>query len=1246
MWLDRQFGTLEPDEIITSPAAAVPEESGESDPEGLKPMRAAARRTAEALAGDTSGYLAKLVDVTPSGMALFDSEMRYLIANRRWKNAFGLEDDEIIGRSHQDIFLETSSDWEQLCLDCLEAGVPQAGSELVEWADGTREWVRWTMSPWRDDEAEHGLAITFDAIADPRVSIRKNLTAEEEDLASAFAHTSEAPVLVLDMDGTIVRSNRKARELGNWQPGKAGQGFAEVFLGKEDAVDFAERIEQFAQSAHGDGVFDFPAVSIEKVETEGESARRVAWHSFPRHAHDGSINGLIRVGIDAGELSAKTAAAGGSGDAEAWMDLMPQPFFRLRAEDGAILFSNRAWHGFRGAVEPDGEINLFEVVHEDDSERLAMAVADLRESGGRVNLPVRITTRDDENRWFRLIIDPGRFGNTGSRGELIGYCEDAAAQKHLEEELADLQARHDRLVEESESANVSRESIESDAATAKDELARLRADLAREKAARSELEAVAKSIEGKAPKAAEVAQKFQEKEAVLTNELGQMQDAIKSLRDENRKLGEERQRFASISESAPFGIVVLSRDGSTLYANPGHLGVVGSDIRKSGKFEEWLSAHCPDESPAATEKLAEAWREEVWRKQQTRIFPVRADDDSLRELEFRPKMLRDGQFLVSIFDVTDARRSEEALASSEARFRALFQDAGVPIALEDAEGKIYDANPALEKMLGHSRMNILRRGIRDFLAKKDAETQSLLLRELESSHSPTGSADVRLSPSSGEELPVEMQVALVRNVEGDLMFTAYFFRESRDRREARDESPKRPSMSLVPDTVVQIDQGGIVREWIAGAAPDAPWHSVQPNDAVGKSLRDLVPALGENFADSLASGRNTTRPVDYSFDEGGRKFSCRHVTDKKGNVVLTLCEAVAGPENQDPPAAKVDAAAQRQRQALLCMRDGIVITDLKGRITDINAGTEEMFGYSADEIIGKGLYTLYAPNDPKSFKQRFTTGISKFRKWEEQTEIARKDGSAGLCEALFVPMMDSNGKAIGLVGVNRALAEPRPSVPAEPAPAAIPVAAPAAAPGAGELNRLLANKRDSIEAIKTLMNLQKGSLKDAGALNALEASRLRVEALAILQKHEFATEGGLQVDFGKFVREFVQFLLEEIGPEETGIEVHLNVKNVVLAPETATPLALVLNELLCNSLKHAFKGREAGVIAIQAALDGSGGRLAVKDDGTGLPDWLQINESPGLGLQIVHALAEQLKGSIELGDELETEFRVNFEQAG
>jgi two-component sensor histidine kinase len=99
---------------------------------------------------------------------------------------------------------------------------------------------------------------------------------------------------------------------------------------------------------------------------------------------------------------------------------------------------------------------------------------------------------------------------------------------------------------------------------------------------------------------------------------------------------------------------------------------------------------------------------------------------------------------------------------------------------------------------------------------------------------------------------------------------------------------------------------------------------------------------------------------------------------------------------------------------------------------------------------------------------------------------------------------------------------------------------------------------------------------------------------------------------------------------------------LVLGVDQAIPVGLILNELISNSLKHAFPGTRAGSIRVEAKTREGDVELAVIDDGVGVPEDLATRKGKSLGLQIVEILARQLRGTWELKREAGTTFRLSF----
>jgi two-component sensor histidine kinase len=118
---------------------------------------------------------------------------------------------------------------------------------------------------------------------------------------------------------------------------------------------------------------------------------------------------------------------------------------------------------------------------------------------------------------------------------------------------------------------------------------------------------------------------------------------------------------------------------------------------------------------------------------------------------------------------------------------------------------------------------------------------------------------------------------------------------------------------------------------------------------------------------------------------------------------------------------------------------------------------------------------------------------------------------------------------------------------------------------------------------------------------------------------------------------------------ETVIKPKIHVENTTLNVDTVIPCALIINELVSNSLKHAFPDnqpsrREPGEIYVNLR-HGLGNKLIliVGDNGIGMPAGFDIQKSETLGLRLVSVLAGQLKGTIELNNHRGTEFAITFE---
>ena len=148
-------------------------------------------------------------------------------------------------------------------------------------------------------------------------------------------------------------------------------------------------------------------------------------------------------------------------------------------------------------------------------------------------------------------------------------------------------------------------------------------------------------------------------------------------------------------------------------------------------------------------------------------------------------------------------------------------------------------------------------------------------------------------------------------------------------------------------------------------------------------------------------------------------------------------------------------------------------------------------------------------------------------------------------------------------------------------------------------------------------------------------------------------------DFKPYLQKLANELFSSYVVGDQDIHLELDLESVFLGMDTGIPLGIIINELVSNSLKHAFPNGK-GEIQIKLHRIGSGKiededrgtdrreppeyLLVVSDNGIGLPDEIDFRHTTSLGLQLVNLLVEQIEGSIELIKGAGTEFRIKFRE--
>jgi len=187
--------------------------------------------------------------------------------------------------------------------------------------------------------------------------------------------------------------------------------------------------------------------------------------------------------------------------------------------------------------------------------------------------------------------------------------------------------------------------------------------------------------------------------------------------------------------------------------------------------------------------------------------------------------------------------------------------------------------------------------------------------------------------------------------------------------------------------------------------------------------------------------------------------------------------------------------------------------------------------------------------------------------------------------------------------------------------------------------------KNNMQIISSILNLQAGHIKDPQTLAALRESKNRIDVMALIHEKLYQSKSLARINFQEYVDELVMSLFISYGVNTELIRSEIHSEGISFEINTAIPCGLIINELVSNSLKHAFPDRRRGNISISLNSVGEGRYLlTVKDDGIGLPDGLDYQKSPTLGLKLVNALTGQLDGTIDLDRGMGTTFRITFSE--
>lgn len=318
--------------------------------------------------------------------------------------------------------------------------------------------------------------------------------------------------------------------------------------------------------------------------------------------------------------------------------------------------------------------------------------------------------------------------------------------------------------------------------------------------------------------------------------------------------------------------------------------------------------------------------------------------------------------------------------------------------------------------------------------------------------------------------------------------------------------------------------------------------------------------------------------------------------------------------------------------------DAMVLVRADGKIAMYNGQLAQLFGYDGEELRGQPIEVLV----PERFRGAHTHDRRAYFSEPRRRPMGaglelfarRRDGTEFLVEISLSPIR-VDGALLVMAAIrdisDRKLVETRLRA------------------SLNEKEILLKEihhrVKNNLQIVSSMLSLQMKQVSDAHSMNLFKETQNRVHSIALFHEKLYESRDLARVDIAPYLVGVARSALAAYGVSPESMDLAVDASNVPLSMDAAIATGLIVNELVSNALKHAFRGH-GGRILVSLRPEGDDVVLEVADDGAGFPPDIDFRHPKTLGLKLVAIFADQLQGTMGLAREQGTRIVVRFRQEG
>ncbi len=660
-------------------------------------------------------------------------------------------------------------------------------------------------------------------------------------------------------------------------------------------------------------------------------------------------------------------------------------------------------------------------------------------------------------------------------------------------------------------------------------------------------------------------------------------------------------------------------------------------------------------------------------------------------------------------DITARKQAEAALQKSEEKFRNLFDDAPLAIGLASLRDyRTIKVNEAHRQMLGYSDSELANMTFADLTYPEDLPADVEQVKQLVEGNIPRFQMEKRLIKKNGELMWANMTVTLIRDGEGLPLYSMAAIEDIsyRKRAEMELQQLKERLQFLLASNPAVIFTAAAAGKFCITYISDNVQAIVgyEPQEVLadsnfwsGRIHAEDLPQFIVNFS-ALSEGKNCIYEYRFLHKDGMYRWlrtELKLLVDSKGipieiigyaaDISNSKCAEIAL-RQQFEQERLVDAIARRVRQSLqleeilnttvaelqqVLLADRVlvyqILPEIGGRVIAeaVVEGCSRLIDrFFGAEVFPAECYQLYLQGRICAISELDDSSIAPcMMEFLQQIEVRAKlavpiiqhsqlwglliahqcDGPREWQEwemNLFQQLVNQLAIAIQQSLLYQQLqAELSDRFQAET-----------------NLKNSLKEKeillkeihhrvKNNLCVVASLLELQSNTVADPPIAKMFEESQNRLYSMALIHEKLYRSTNLAQINFGEYLEDLVSNLFHSYNISDNRIQLQVLAEQISLNIETATPCGLIANELVSNTLKHAFPHDTSGTVSVECYQTGDREiHLFVKDNGIGFPENIDFRKTNSMGFQVVCTLTEQLEGTIEMSRQIGTVFHLVFNE--